>query len=544
MFIHLRQPFLVRLAVLVAVLVAVTSIQAMAPAPALAASTMTTACSGVNLRTRPTTAPRPRFASPPGPGWSWSPRSPAARGGRGCGGRAASGRTWYRVSSINGRSVRSRYGVPHPRRGNEPAQGGVDHDLVDLEESNLDHAGGALRCGEPADRRHHGRDVEGEDRVGHDRRRHGQGQRRSLEDVVHRLHGQCEHLVPDHLRQRPVRLVAVRRELCLRRDEPVQDCDGRPGTHAQPDAEANPDPDTETNAHAHAHAHEADANPDADSDTHADPDTGIHARPDADRDPHAYEYKKTVYLINEAAQKKLEWTEMEGKEIGYYTYEFSAAGEYKEVAQNGPVVGVVKNYHQGNLKNFIEPLLIVMNPEIDGQMAVKMEPGELKRKMAAINDIWDEVFPDKPFEYSFINDDFTATYREEMRTGKIISLFSGFTILISCMGLFGLAAFTTQQRIKEIGIRKVLGASVSSIVRLLSKDFLKLVAFANILAWPIAWFLMGKWLEDFAYRINISWWIFGVAGILTLLIAMFTVGTQATKAAIANPVKSLSPNRI
>lgn len=246
-----------------------------------------------------------------------------------------------------------------------------------------------------------------------------------------------------------------------------------------------------------------------------------------------------VYLINEAAQQKLQWEAMEGKNIGYYTYEYNSDGGYSEVPQPGPVVGVVKNYHQGNLKSLIEPLLIVMNPEVGGQLSVKLQTGDLQDKMTAITKVWSNVFPDKPLEYTFLDEEFSQTYKEEIRIGKIISIFAGFAILISCMGLFGLAAFTTEQRIKEIGIRKILGASVIHIVSILSRDFLKLVAIASLVAWPIAWYTMGKWLEEFAYRINLNLWVFGLAGILALIITILTVSIQATKAAAANPVKSL-----
>ncbi len=258
------------------------------------------------------------------------------------------------------------------------------------------------------------------------------------------------------------------------------------------------------------------------------------------RDFRAGEHKPgPVYMINEAAQQKLQWAKMEGRQIGYYNYEYSPEGGYKEVAKRGRVVGVVKNYHQGNLKTFIEPLLIVLNPEVGGQMALKLRPGNLKNTLADISELWVGIFPDKPFEYTFMDDDFNQTYKEEIRSGKIISIFAGLAILISCMGLFGLAAFTMKQRTKEIGIRKILGASVSNIVSLLSKDFIKLVVFANILAWPIAWYAMNKWLEDFVYRIDITWWIFVVAGSLVLFLTILTVTIQAAKAALSNPVKSL-----
>ena len=134
---------------------------------------------------------------------------------------------------------------------------------------------------------------------------------------------------------------------------------------------------------------------------------------------------------------------------------------------------------------------------------------------------------------------FAETYQAEQKVGRILSIFYGLTIFVACLGLFGLATFTAEQRTKEIGIRKVLGASLTNIVALLSRDFLKLVLIANVLAWPLAWWAMHKWLQDFEYRTSIGWWVFGIAGISALFIALLTVSYQAIKAAIANPVKSL-----
>ena len=147
--------------------------------------------------------------------------------------------------------------------------------------------------------------------------------------------------------------------------------------------------------------------------------------------------------------------------------------------------------------------------------------------------------PGLPFSYRFLNESFDEMYRNEQRVGKIALVFSVLAIFIACLGLFGLATFIAEQRTKEIGIRKVLGASVQGIVQMLSKDFMKLVAISFVIAAPIAWYFMHKWLQDFAYRINISWWIFVAAGLAALLIALVTVSFQAIRAAITNPVKSL-----
>jgi putative ABC transport system permease protein len=152
---------------------------------------------------------------------------------------------------------------------------------------------------------------------------------------------------------------------------------------------------------------------------------------------------------------------------------------------------------------------------------------------------WKQLAPHRPFEYRFMDDDFKKLYDSELRTSKVFNIFSAIAILLACLGLFGLSAYSARQRIKEIGIRKVLGASASNITFLLSNSFLKLVIVAFFIAIPLAWFVMDKWLQDFAYRIHISWWMFGLAGFMALAIAMLTVSFQAIKAALANPVKSL-----
>ena len=144
-----------------------------------------------------------------------------------------------------------------------------------------------------------------------------------------------------------------------------------------------------------------------------------------------------------------------------------------------------------------------------------------------------------PFSYRFLDDSFTEMYHDEQRIGKLALSFSILAILIACLGLFGLAAFTAEQRTKEIGIRKVLGASAASVINMLNKEFIKLVLISSVIAIPLAWWAMNKWLEDFAYRVEIGWWVFVVAGIIALLIAVLTVSSQAIKAAFANPVKSL-----
>jgi ABC-type antimicrobial peptide transport system permease subunit len=152
---------------------------------------------------------------------------------------------------------------------------------------------------------------------------------------------------------------------------------------------------------------------------------------------------------------------------------------------------------------------------------------------------WDMIYPTDPFDYHFLDEDYDRLYRAEERMGTLLNFFAALAIFVACLGLFGLASFTTEQRTKEIGIRKVLGASTAGIVLLLCTDFLKLVLIANIISWPIAYYFMNNWLQDFAYRININWLIFLVATILSLVIALITVSFKTTKASMANPVESL-----
>ena len=172
-------------------------------------------------------------------------------------------------------------------------------------------------------------------------------------------------------------------------------------------------------------------------------------------------------------------------------------------------------------------------------MYVKTTGKDAPKAIAAAQKVWKGYASEFPFEYSFLDDDFNRMYKDDQRTGTLFNVFAIAAILISCLGLFGLATYTAQVKTKEIGIRKVLGASVTSMIQLLSKEFIVLVVAAFVIATPIAWYFMSKWLRDFAYRININWWIFLVTGVLAIIIALITVGFQAIKAADCKPVKSL-----
>jgi putative ABC transport system permease protein len=204
------------------------------------------------------------------------------------------------------------------------------------------------------------------------------------------------------------------------------------------------------------------------------------------------------------------------------------------------IIGVVKDFHFQDLHSSIEPYGFQLNsvPQFNYMMA-HSKAGDIGAALKSVESNWHKLNPNEPFEYSFLDEDFAKNFSAETKLSSIVNYFTIIAILISCLGLFGLATFSAEQRTKEIGIRKVLGATAPDIVGLLSKDFLKLVAVAIILASPIAWYVMNKWLQDFAYRVGIGWWMFVIAAMLALLIAFLTIGFQALKAANTNPVKNL-----
>ena len=204
----------------------------------------------------------------------------------------------------------------------------------------------------------------------------------------------------------------------------------------------------------------------------------------------------------------------------------------------GTIIGVAKDFNYSSLKTAIEPAIFYYDPT-GWAMYVKTTGKDAPNAIAAAQKVWKGYASEFPFEYSFLDDDFNRMYKDDQRTGTLFNVFALAAILISCLGLFGLATYTAQVKTKEIGIRKVLGASVASLIRLLSKEFIVLILTAFVIATPLAWYFMSRWLRDFAYRININWWIFLVTGVLAIIIALLTVGFQAIKAAIANPVKSL-----
>jgi putative ABC transport system permease protein len=204
----------------------------------------------------------------------------------------------------------------------------------------------------------------------------------------------------------------------------------------------------------------------------------------------------------------------------------------------GIVAGVVKDFHFESLHTPIKPFILF--PESwKRQLLVKVSGAHLQQTISHIESSWKTLVPYRPFEFHFLDEDYNKLYSSEIRLGTIMDLFAGIAIVLACLGLFGLSAYTVQQRFKEIGIRKVLGASVQNVLLLVSKEFLLLVMIAFIISIPVTFWAMHKWLQDFAYRINISIWVFAAAGLAALLVALLTVSFQAIKAAIANPVKSL-----
>jgi putative ABC transport system permease protein len=203
------------------------------------------------------------------------------------------------------------------------------------------------------------------------------------------------------------------------------------------------------------------------------------------------------------------------------------------------VVGVLADYHHQGLQKVIDPMIFLLYPYTRGFYSLKVQTANLPQTIAAVNKTWNKYFPADPMEYFFLDETFSQQYKADQLFGKVFGIFAFLAILIACFGLLGLSAYNVLQRTKEIGIRKVLGASVQNILFLLSTDFLKLVIVALFIAIPVGWYIMHSWLRDFAYRIGIHWWVFIIAAVIAVLIAFLTISTQAMKAALTNPVKSL-----
>jgi ABC-type antimicrobial peptide transport system permease subunit len=204
-----------------------------------------------------------------------------------------------------------------------------------------------------------------------------------------------------------------------------------------------------------------------------------------------------------------------------------------------PVVGVLKDFNDRSLRQSLAPLLITTNITMYRQAAIKLATINIASTMQSVQEIWQKTFPNSVYEYKFLDEKIESFYKQEAQLSQLYKIFAAIAIFLSCLGLYGLASFMAVQRIKEVGIRKVLGATAGNIVYLFSKEFIVLISIAFLIATPLAWYFMNKWLQDYVYRINISWWLFAAGGLVAMVIALATISFQAVKAAIANPVKSL-----
>ncbi|MCJ7485586.1 MAG: hypothetical protein MUQ25_05395, partial [Candidatus Aminicenantes bacterium] len=237
-----------------------------------------------------------------------------------------------------------------------------------------------------------------------------------------------------------------------------------------------------------------------------------------------------AYILNESAVRLFGWKD------GPLDKQIRFLGNV-----SGRVIGVVKDFHVRSLHHRVGPLVLRLSPTADGFLyaAVRIDPKDVRQSVNFIEAQWRQVYPHDPFMYTFLQDDFDGLYRAEDASGRIFIAFSTLTVIIACLGLFGLASFSAEQKKKEVGIRKVLGASVIGLTRMLTMEFLKLVLLASAIAWPVAYYAMHRWLGAFTYRVSMGWWIFPSAAVLAVLIALLTVGFQAARAARANPVDAI-----
>ena len=235
-------------------------------------------------------------------------------------------------------------------------------------------------------------------------------------------------------------------------------------------------------------------------------------------------------ILNETAARKLGLSIFKGKVL---------TTNYDHPQREREIIGVMKDFNFQSLKEPIQPLAMVLGPQPNWEIAIRLTRGNTEEKIELVKTIWKKYANNAPFEYTFLDKNFEAKHKTEKRIGLLFLLFTSLAIFIACLGLFGLAAFIAEQRTKEIGIRKVVGASVQEIVLMINQDFMKSVGIANLIAWPVAWWIMDTWLNEFAFRIPFPWWVFLVAGVVTLVIAFLSISFQTVKAAEGNPVKSL-----
>ncbi len=234
-----------------------------------------------------------------------------------------------------------------------------------------------------------------------------------------------------------------------------------------------------------------------------------------------------AFMVNQEAVKQMGMTDPLGKWVSAWN-------------KKGRIVGILKDYHTASLHQKIKPVIVDVKENLNfGFILVRTLPGQTKEALAGLKTVYSRINPNRPFDYKFADSEYQAMYKSEQVIAKLSNIFSVLAILISCLGLLGLAMFSAQQRTKEVAVRKVLGASVSNIMSLFSKDIMKLVGFSFLLTAPIGWYIMNQWLQSFAYKIDLSWWIFGLAGIIAFLIAFLTISSQSLKVAYSNPAESL-----
>ncbi len=227
-------------------------------------------------------------------------------------------------------------------------------------------------------------------------------------------------------------------------------------------------------------------------------------------------------IINKAAVRAMDMNSPIGKKV-----------------LNFKIIGVINDFNFSSLHSQISPLIIYYDPSEIKELLVRIKPGEISNTIKSLGKTWDKIAPEYPFEYSFLDEQINKLYQSDQKISKVINTFSFLALFIACLGMFGLASFTAEQRTKEVGVRKVLGAKVTGIVLLLSKEFTKYVLLANFFAWPVAYFVLSKWLGSFAYHIDMTWWMFIVPGLIAFTVAGVSVSYQAIKAALVNPIKSL-----
>jgi putative ABC transport system permease protein len=249
--------------------------------------------------------------------------------------------------------------------------------------------------------------------------------------------------------------------------------------------------------------------------------------------------EEEAFILNETAVKDLGWGKP-ADALGREIYWDKWVGKTEaDTLKKGRVIGVVKDFHFKSFHQKIEPLVLHIFPAGFNEFVVRIRPENTAATLGFLEQKWAKLAPNWPFDYKFLDDQFAKLYESEQTFGRLFGVFTGLSIFVACLGLFGLASFTAEQRTKEIGIRKVLGATMADLWGLLSKDFLYLVLVAFGVAAPAAWYFLGKWLENYEYRTDLSWWVFALAGGALLLITLLTVSVQAIKTALRNPVKSL-----